>query len=191
MLKLQRKNHPFVRVGTGDPLFKWTDTVQVTHIDTNSVGGGESVRRDVSLDAFRTQIMNDPNQYSEIRVDTVLDLTSLGAAFLKIATVPQGGKVKSCGLYVQTAVGASSGSGLSGISIGLHGTSATLYLGTSVPLTAGATLSMIAAGTVFTASTDVELCGVNPNGSSLSVTNITAGKVHCVLVYDTPNALTA
>lgn len=144
---------------------------------------------ELSLDALRTFLLTDPAGMQEVRVDATLDLTALGAAFKKVCTIPAGSKVKLALFQVLATVAvASTGDSLG---LGTHGTTPTLLLAGAVNLTKNYQLSACPADAValIAGSTDIDLSATQNSDGSLSSSNITAGKVRVVIVYETPVVL--
>lgn len=124
----------------------------------------------------------------EVTFDSIIDLTGNAAKFLATGlTIPAGSIVKYAGLFIETLV--VGGGTTVKVALGQNagttntfGTSGDLLLGTNVA-------AMFA--TKNAASYGLDLCGVTSAGTALGDTNLTAGKVRVVVIYDQPATLTA
>ncbi len=170
-----------------------SDLVPVIRNQSVVVGDGTTrqlkVPVEITVDEFRQRIMTDPAGLQEVRIDQTFNLASLGAAFVNICTIPAGSKVRLAVIQILTAVTfASSGTSLG---IGTHGTTPTLLLAGAATLTKNyqkANTPADAAG-LIASSTAIDLCGVVQSDGSISLGNITAGRVRVLLVYNTPAIL--
>lgn len=144
----------------------------------------------ITVDELRQRIMTDPTGLQEVRIDQTFDLTALGATYVNITTIPAGSKVRLAVIQILTAVTfASSGTSLG---IGTHATTPTLLLAGAANLAKNYQLAKTpadAAG-LIASSTPIDLCGVVQSDGSISLGNITAGRVRVLLVYNKPVVLT-
>ncbi len=170
----------------------YNDTMIVKNRTSYTADRGESkqVEQDIemSFDQLRTQLMTDPAGLQEVRVDKTLDLTTLGAKFLNVCTVPAGSKIKTAIIQIVALVVA--GGTTVKVGLGTHGTSPSL-LGKTSALTKNAQNGLVPAdaASLIASSTAIDISGVTSAGTALGDTNISAGMVRVVLVYDTPVVL--
>ncbi len=147
------------------------------------------IRKELSLDQLRTFLLTDPAGMQEVRVDKTLDLTALGAAFITVCTIPAGSKVKMALFQILTTVAvASTGDSLG---LGTHAGTPTLLLAGAVNLTKNYQLSKCPSDAtgLIAGSTVIDLSATQNSDGSLSSSNITAGKVRVIIVYETPVVL--
>ncbi len=147
------------------------------------------VRKELSLDQLRTFLMTDPAGMQEVRVDVTLDLTALGAAYKNVCTIPAGSKVKVAIFQILTTVAvASTGDSLA---IGTHAGTPALLLQGAVNLAKNYQIGACPAdaAALIAGSTAIDLCATQNSDGSLSSSNITAGKVRVIIVYETPVVL--
>ncbi len=181
-------------MATSQALLDFTSDV-VPVIRNQSVVLGDGLTRhlkipmEITVDEFRECIMADPAGLKEVRIDQTFNLASLGAAYVNICTIPAGSKVRLAVIQILTAVTfASSGTSLG---IGTHAGTPTLLLAGAANLAKNyqkANMPVDAAGIIAT-STGIDLCGVVQADGTISLGNITAGRVRVLLVYNTPAIL--
>lgn len=171
-----------------------TDTIPVRQnlqvtVQPEGVVKNLKVRQELTLDQFRQRVMTDPAGLQEVRIDQTFDLTTLGAAFVNICTIPTGSKVRLAALQIlTTVVVASTGDSLG---IGTNGTTPALLLQGAVNLAKNYKITSIPADAngIIIGSTAIDLCATKNSDGTLSSSNITAGKVRVLLVYDKPVVL--
>lgn len=175
-----------------DPDLDWSaDGIVIKNRYTKTLEDGtvknlEQVK-DYTFDAFRTRVLQDPSGLQEVRVDVTLDLTTLGALFKNVCTIPAGSKVKCAIIQILTLVVAGGtsvkvGLGTTGTSPSLLGKTATLLKNAQNGLVPADAASLIAG------STNIDISAV-ATGGAIGDTNISAGSVRVVIVYDTPAVL--
>ena len=168
----------------------YADTLRVknygSYTDPNR-GTTIGIEQDVeaNFDAVRTRLMTDPAGVQEMRVDVTLDLTALGALFKNICTIPPGSKVKVAILQILQLVVAGGTTVKLGIgphagTVNLFGNTGDLLKNTQIGKVPADAASLIAS------STGIDLCAVTSAGNAAGDTNISAGMVRVVIVYDTP-----
>lgn len=169
----------------------YLDTIVVKNRTTEVQDRGEVKVRaqdvEINFDQLRTQLFTDPAGVQEVRVDTVLDLTTLGALFLNVCTIPAGSKVKCAIIQIQALVVAG-GTGVK-VGLGTHGTSPSL-LGKTGDLLKNTKNQLVPAdaASLIAGSTAIDL-SIVATGGTIGDTNISAGKVRVIIVYDTPAIL--
>ncbi len=169
----------------------YNDTMILKNRTSYTADRGESkqVEQDieVSFDQLRTQLMTDPAGLQEVRVDKTLDLTTLSALFKNVCTIPAGSKVKLAIIQILALVVA--GGTTVKVGLGTHGTSPSL-LGKTAALTKNSQNGLVPAdaASLIATSTNIDVCGVASAGA-IGDTNISAGMVRVVIVYDTPVVL--
>lgn len=175
-----------------DPSLDWSlDGVVVRN--RKSVVGDDGITKtltqdsDYTFDQFRTRLLQDPSGLQEVRVDKTLDLTTLGALFLNVCTIPAGSKVKCAIIQILTLVVA--GGTSVKVGLGTNGTSPSL-LGKTSALTKNAQNGLVVAdaASLIASQTNIDVCAV-ASGGAIGDTNISAGSVRVVIVYDTPAVL--
>ncbi len=180
---------------TSQAIFEFASNDTVPVIRNQSVVLGDGTTRhlkvpvEISFDELRSLILTDPAGLQEVRIDQTFDLTTLGAAYVNICTIPAGSKVRMAALQILTAVTtASSGDSLG---IGTHGTTPTLLLDGALSLAKNYQIAATPADAsgIIATSTGIDLCAtVNADGT-LSLGNITAGRVRVLIVYNKPVVL--
>ena len=181
---------------SGTPQFDFAtiDTVvaiqsQNQVIDPNGNTKQIKVNQELTLDQLHQRLFTDPTGLKEVRIDQTFDLTALGATFTPICVIPAGSKVKLAKLQILTAVTtASSGDSLG---IGTHGTTPTLLLAGAANLTKNYQVGKVPAdaASIIASQTTIDLCATVQSDGSISLGNITAGRVRVLLVYITPAVL--
>lgn len=171
----------------------YTDTLKVldhgTYTDPNrgtTIGTVEE--QELNFDSLRSRVLTDPAGLQEVRVDKTVDLTTLGALFINICTIPAGSKVKCAIVQILTLIVA--GGTSVKVGIGTHGTSPSL-LGKTADLLKNTQNGLVPAdaASLIAGSTNIDLSAVATAGA-IGDTNISAGSARVILVYDTPVVLT-
>jgi hypothetical protein len=170
-----------------------SDTVPVVRNQSVALADGTTqhlkVPVEITLDELHQRLFTDPTGLQEVRIDQTFDLTDLDAAYVAVAVIPAGSKVKRATIQILTTV-EDDGTGDS-LGLGTHGTTPALLLQGAADLTQNYQLSKIPvdANAIIASQTTIDLCAtVNADGS-LSDGVITAGSVRVLLVYDTPAIL--
>ncbi len=169
------------------------DTIMVIRNQSVVLGDGTTrhlkVPVEVTLDELHQRLLTDPAGLQEVRIDHTFDLTALGAAYVNICTIPANSKVKLAQFQILTAVAvASTGDSLG---IGTHGASPGLLLQGAANLAKNYQIGKAPSdgNSILAISTAIDLCATQNSDSSLSSSNITAGRVRVLLVYTTPAVL--
>jgi hypothetical protein len=173
--------------------FTGPDVVPVIRKQSVLLGDGTtrqlSVPVEITLDELHERLFTDPAGLQEVRIDRTFDLTALGAAYVEIATLPAGSKVKLAKFQILSTV-TDDGTGDS-LAIGTNAGTPALLLQGAANLAANYQIGSVPAdaASLIAAETAIDLCAtVNADGS-LSDGELTAGSVRVLLVYDKPVVL--
>jgi 3-oxoacyl-ACP reductase-like protein len=162
-------------------LLENTDKIIVVDIDGNTY-----TEKEVTFDEVRTRLFNDPIGMKEVRSDETYSLAALGAKFKATITVPAGAVIKYIAASIVTLVVA--GGTTVKLAIGVNDDDVNEYLTLSA-LTAGTKSAALIAPAVLASQKILDINGIVTDGSALGDTNISAGSVRVVVVYDVANAL--
>lgn len=150
---------------------------------------GNSHQEDyVQFDDARGRLLTHPEGWQEVRFDQVIDLTSAGAKFVNALTLPAGAIVKYVAMQVTELVVA--GGTTVKLALNLHtavGTGDYLQLATLTKNTKKSAL--LPDATPLASPLAVDVNGVTTAGSALGDTNLSAGKVRVIMVYNVPAVL--
>lgn len=167
---------------TQHPRINWADKVQAVEVESTSY---ENVN--LNIRQIKDILDNVPEGRIRVRTDTIVDLTGNAAKFKNILTIPAGSIVQYVAANItELVVGGSTtvkvGIGPNGSSTNKYGHGAALTVNTKIQ-------GLFNVVTPLAADEAVDVCGVVTAGTSLGDTNLTAGKVRVVIVYDKPAVL--
>jgi hypothetical protein len=168
------------------------DTIVVKNKTTVTQDRGEvkqqAQEQSITLEQLRYEVMNDVAGSKEVKVDEIIDFTGNATKYKPVCTIPAGSKVKL--VIAQITVLAVGGSTTVKLGIGPHGGDVD-QLGTLATLTKNTQINKVPTDAlgIIAAETTIDVNGIVTNGSALGDTNVTAGKVRVIIVYDTPAVL--
>jgi len=168
------------------------DTIVVKNstsvVDDRGVTKSQSQEQEITLAQLRAEMLADPAGSIEVKVDEVIDFTGNATKYKPVCTIPAGSKVKLVIAQITTlAVG---GSTTVKLGIGPHGGDVD-QLGTLATLTKNTQINKVPTDAlgIIASETTIDVNGIVTNGSALGDTNVTAGVVRVIIVYDKPAVL--
>lgn len=158
----------------------WDDKIVIIKQETS-----EYTPETKTLGEVRELINDMPNGPKEVIIDVTLDFNGNESESMTVGIIPAGSVVKYAAMLVTTTV--VGGSTTVKLGLGPAGGDVDQF-GLSGALTA-ATATKSCYTVLLTSQTTISVNGVVTNGSALGDTDLTAGVVRVVMVYDTPNTL--
>jgi hypothetical protein len=161
--------------------FAYTDKVHLTEAS----GPGKTTREE-TLDDLRTKLLTPPTSWQEVRQDVNVDLTAAAAKFVNAFTIPAGAIIKYVCMHVLTSVVA--GGTTVKLALNAHGSTGTGDYVQLATLTKNTKKSaLVADATPLAAPLAFDVNGVVTNFSALGDTNLSAGLVRVIAVYNIPD----
>lgn len=161
----------------------WDNKVRVQQ----AVKDGVARPIEMSMADFYKEINTYPEGIQRIRKDVTVDLTNHTEAFKNAISIPAGAIVRYVAAKVLTAVTGGGTTVKLGIGVNDGDVDKWLSLATLTAGTKGAAL--IVDGSAFSAGETLDVNGIVTDLSALGDTDLTAGTVRVVVVYDVPGAL--
>jgi hypothetical protein len=159
------------------------DTIRITRQFDSAI----QAVNDMPVDEFRQLLQNDPFGMQRTRFDTIVNLTNLNATSQIALAIPAGSVIQ----YVAARIISLVVAGGTTAAIGIGSSTSVSKYGFTASLVVNQHIQGLYASNGASAGENIGVIANVSGGGTIGGGNITAGRVHLRVIYDSPMALTS